>query len=308
MFKQLIKDYFHFTRGERRGTLVLLFLILVLLASNFFLPKLWPESEVDFSGFEEEIRKLEQEREIITLRRNKTDTISNEVGFLFSFDPNTITRTDLKLLGLNNRIVNTLIRYREAGGSFRVKDDFKKVYGVTDSVFTLLYPYIDIASGSETNTSHNKDYSRVKSSSSATKLELNSADSITLLKLWGIGPVFASRIVKFRNILGGYYSLGQILEVYGLKQATFDTIKHFLSVDTTLITRMDLNRVTETQLVRHPYINAYYAKAIIRYRESEGRFDSVKDLLKYNLVPVHEYDRLHYYFKVQNSPVRSDLE
>lgn len=99
-------------------------------------------------------------------------------------------------------------------------------------------------------------------------IELNSADTTELKKLRGIGSGFAGRIVRFRDKLGGFYSKEQLREVYGLSEETYQLCADEVWVDTSLISRLDVNTLGIVELKRHPYITFYQAKAIYEYRNT----------------------------------------
>ncbi len=109
-------------------------------------------------------------------------------------------------------------------------------------------------------------------------VELNSADTLTLQLLYGIGPTLARRIVRYRERLGGFRSSSQLLEVYGISQSVLDRIEGQLSVDTTLVRTIVLDTVSLKQLLRHPYIEYYQARDIIALRNRGVRFRSTDDL------------------------------
>lgn len=109
-------------------------------------------------------------------------------------------------------------------------------------------------------------------------IELNSADTLDLQQLRGIGPGFARRIVGYRRRLGGYTDPGQLLEIEGLDTARFRVIAANLTVNTDSVKPLDLNRVTMKELLRHPYFPFPVAKNIILYRQKNKRFRSVDEL------------------------------
>ena len=109
-------------------------------------------------------------------------------------------------------------------------------------------------------------------------VELNSADTLTLQLLHGIGPAFARRIVRYRERLGGYRSAEQLLEVYGFTPELLVHIAPHLTVDTTAIHRIPINTVELKQLIKHPYIEYYQARDIVTLRSRGMRFLSADDL------------------------------
>lgn len=111
-------------------------------------------------------------------------------------------------------------------------------------------------------------------------LELNSADTLQLQELRGIGPTFARRIVAYRDKLGGYYAKEQLMEVYGFTAELYEKIKNQVKVNPSLIKKIDVNAYDIGYLKRHPYISYYEAKAIVDYRNSKKNhhIDSIEEL------------------------------
>jgi DNA uptake protein ComE-like DNA-binding protein len=126
-------------------------------------------------------------------------------------------------------------------------------------------------------------------------IELNSCDSAVLDRLPGIGPVLSARIVKFRNLLGGYADTRQLLEVYGLPEETYARISAMVRVDTTLITRIKVNTFDYRDLVKHPYITPANASAILSFRKKIGRIPDWQTMFNNNLISGERAEILRYY-------------
>lgn len=109
-------------------------------------------------------------------------------------------------------------------------------------------------------------------------VQLNAADSATLIALPGIGPVFAGRIVKYRSLLGGYCRVGQLAEVYGLRQETLERISPLLLIDSASWARIPLNHCEFRELLRHPYLEYTDVLALVRYIDQEGEIDSMGEI------------------------------
>lgn len=132
--------------------------------------------------------------------------------------------------------------------------------------------------------------------------ELNGADSLDLVQLYNIGPTIARRILKYRSLLGGYVSLGQLREVYGIDSTRYADIAPHLTVNPSLITRLDINSATVDQLKRHPYFDYYIAKAIVRKREERGPFKQVEDLLNITIIDTQTFKRIEPYLTCNLQP------
>lgn len=126
-------------------------------------------------------------------------------------------------------------------------------------------------------------------------INLNLCDSADLEKLPGIGPILSARIVKYRNLLGGYADVRQLLEVYGLREEVFEIIKERVSADTTLLKKISVNSDSYSVLLRHPYLDPEHVTAIVRYRERIGPITEWKTLLANNMIPPEKEEFLRYY-------------
>ncbi len=203
---------------------------------------------------------------------------------LKSFDPNTATENDLLGLGLDEKTVKILLKYREKGGSFRTKEDLKKVYGLSDIDFLRINSYVQIAEKqpialeSPKNGQNNEIIKKVASGGNVV-IDLNKSNLEDFLVLRGIGRTFATRIIEHRERLGGFSSLNQLKEVYGLPDSTLRFIVPMLRLSTSPHRKIQINKSSVEELV-HPYLSKKQAEAMVRYRVNHGNFKSTDDLKK----------------------------
>ncbi len=303
MFNHFIKDFFDFSKGERIGILVLLILIFSFLAGHIIMNHKKPDTDLDYTEFREKVNEWYTEEEGVSdpgLNKS-SQRHENKIEYKLSiFDPNFAGKSKLRELGINAKTTNTLLRYREKGGVFYKKEDLRKIYGLSDSLYEILAPYIQIAAVRDRpgNRKEETSLSVVETKEKAPLIELNRVDSAGLLPLPGIGPVYAGRIVKYRNLLGGFYSGEQLKEVYGLDNETFEKINELVYIDTGFIKKIDLNKVSIKQLKKHPYLNTYQVEAILYFRDYNGRFKSVNELLTNKLLPSGDFEKAKHYFFV----------
>lgn len=250
---------------------------------------------------------------------------------LFPFDPNTASAEDFERLGLESWQARSIIRFREKGGIFSRPSDFARVYGITKRTYEVLLPFIQIADdykpaadfyGKEgygrsgrrytpyyknreeryrrydqdkTSLSEGKSEAKVYSYPHKLRanehIEINGADTTLLMKIPGIGSYYASRIVRYRERLGGFASAQQLEEIDGLPESAIAYIK----IDYQQIRKMNLNKLTLNQLKKHPYLNFYQAKEICDYRRLKGPLHSIEDLKLLKDFPPDEIERLKPY-------------
>lgn len=224
-------------------------------------------------------------------KRNYKNYNSNMANArLFRFDPNTASPDQLTQLGLRDRTVQILTNYRNKGGKFRKADDLQKIYGLRPEEFERLKPFIVIESAQDQNsfqyTKHeNAPYAETPRKEFRRKvvvIDINMADTTAFQSLYGIGSKLASRIVNFRNKLGGFYSIEQVGETYGMPDSTFQKIKSYLRLGDAGIRKMNINTASYEELNAHPYISSKLAYLIMKHRKENGNFndlDPLKDLV-----------------------------
>jgi DNA uptake protein ComE-like DNA-binding protein len=128
-------------------------------------------------------------------------------------------------------------------------------------------------------------------------LDLNSCDSASLEALPGIGPVLSARIIKYRNLLGGFASISQLKEVYGLSEETFNMISGRISADSLALRKIEINSADFKQIIRFPYFNKYEVTAILKYRELKGKISTMNELIDNKLIPIEKAVKVKPYLK-----------
>ncbi len=206
------------------------------------------------------------EEEIDAKRNSAFDTKNGaeNLGTVFPFDPNTVTKIELIKLGLKERTAETFIKFRNRGFVFKQKEDLQKIYGISPKLFSQLEPYILIKNTALANKKENTN----KETISGKKLELNSADSLALIELKGIGPGYAKRILKYRNLLGGFTSIQQVKEIYGMTDDLYQLIASQCTINSSSIKKININTVDFKVLNKHPYIDYELTKRIFTLKKN----------------------------------------
>ncbi|MCI5681837.1 MAG: helix-hairpin-helix domain-containing protein [Bacteroidales bacterium] len=222
------------------------------------------------------------------------------------FDPNTADSTLLLQLGLKRWQVRNLLKYREKGGVYRRNTDLKKLYGMTDSVYLALEPFIRIDTTRFARLDTTKRDSvlfQYRSLKRDTVIELNSADTLTLQCIPGIGIGIAKQIIRYRTQLGGYYSPEQIREIDALQHYDQDTLLRFcfdsvmphLYACADSIKRISVNHSSIRVLQRHPYMRFEQAKALYTLRRNRFHLDAISDLQPLSEFTEQDLQRLQWY-------------
>ena len=205
-------------------------------------------------------------------------------SYLFSFDPNRISRSAWDSLGLGKSTINRVEKFLAKGGRFRKAEDLKKIYGFDSLKYLELHSYINIPK---------------KQLEEKVKIDLNMADSIQLLELPGIGPYFSQRIINYRDKLGGFYSINQLMDVYGLRKSRVDSISSSLTIDLSHLHFININRATIDELSMHPYISYKEASDILRLRKRKGKILDLESLRKKKIFRDSTFSRVKPYLSLE---------
>lgn len=211
----------------------------------------------------------------------------------FMFDPNGLPLEKWVKLGLSEKLAHTIKNYEQKGGSFKTSGDLRKIYGMTDSLFSQLEPYISI-----------KDTVRQTAAKKEEKkhevlLDLNIADTLDLQQLRGIGPSFARRISGYRESLGGFCKKEQLLEVYGMDSTRYSAISGSVFVSGGPFRKININKAGIKEMTGHPYIDFYLAKSIVLQREKNGGFKNIDEIMEAELVYRELFNKISPYLSVE---------
>lgn len=218
----------------------------------------------------------------------------------FPFDPNTATESDLLRLGLPKALVGRLLRYREKGGFFFDKTDFRKLYGLSDADYERLEPYIAIAKSDVAVRPAAYAGGASPTAAPVGPLDINAATVEDWKRLPGIGAGRANQIIRFRDKLGGFVHVGQVAETYGLPDSVFQVIRDYLHIAAPVYRKIHLNTASEDELAAHPYISFKQAQRIAAYREQHGPFRNVDGLARITaLGDVAWLDKIRPYITVE---------
>lgn len=315
--KRFIQKFFQFfdmTRAEQRGTIVLLFILLIIILIRMAIPLIPKNEESYIEEIERKIAELERQKDSIKLleanqthtnnyseKYRKNNSLEAEVSVkLFPFDPNSVSYDELLSLGVKSKTAAIFIKYRKSGATFYQPSDILKVYGIDSSTYVRLKPYITITREKEKKEEKKPKALQIEKEEAPKiqKIEINSADSATWTTLPGIGPVYARRICKFRNYLGGFVSTEQLKDVYHFPIETYENVAPYLELDTSLVQKINLNFAEVKELGKHPYCDYNSAKAIVNYRSKNGKYEKVAELMESEVIADSVYYKLKPYLNV----------
>ncbi|MCC7018025.1 MAG: helix-hairpin-helix domain-containing protein [Rhodospirillales bacterium] len=271
MLKQLLNNYFGFNRQQRNGLYVLCCISVCLLVVRIVYPYFLKPAPIHIGNLAMVEANIEDND-----RKNNL-----EQSLLFPFDPNTVSKEQLVKLGFKERTAQTFIKFRSKGFVFKKKEDVQKIFGVSEALYMRIEPYILF------NRSDKKETSNyiVSKESKAKKLELNSADSLSLIALDGVGPGYAKRILKYRRLLGGFVKIEQLKEIYGMSDDLFQLIASQCIIDPSVIKKININSADFKTLNKHPYIDYELTKHIFNFKKTTAVTEA-------NLIQIIEDEEL----------------
>lgn len=298
------------TKSQRRALLVIEWLLL----AGIITVSVWKWQTPSDSSLQEEKRRewnnapaqpftyFERERPIET----------------FPFDPNTADSTALLRLGLSPWQVRSIYRYRAKLGRYHTLEDFMHVPNLTNEQWERLKSYIRIAPQfqyvqppprstyprettpmPEPTAAEAREETRRDTFPHAEKLlpgqtvDINTADTSLLKKIPGIGSKRASRIVAYRKALGGFVAVEQAMEAIEMP----DTVLQYMTVSAIPVAKINVNRLSVQQLMKHPYLNFYQSKAIYEHRRNKGGLQSMEELSRLDAFRPTDIDRLRPYIE-----------
>ena len=302
-------DFFFFSKGEKRGIIILATLLFLLVATTVVIDRqrkqqagyraaLGQDSSFwkSYADFKSAIRTHTETAGQQKSRRRETPELQP-----FAFDPNTADSATLRRLGLPDWMARNIVRYREKGGRFRRAEDFQKIYGLTESQYRTLLPYISIAPQKDTLHEVKRLYippaaadssrRRTVKYAEGTVIDLNRADTTELKKIPGIGSGIARMIAGYRKRLGGFYRIEQLAEIH----LDYEQLRSWFSIQPDDIRRINLNTASVERLRHHPYFNFYQAKVIVEHRQRNGRLKSLKPLVLYEEFTPEDLERISHY-------------
>jgi len=272
MFNKL-KSYFNYSASERNGLIFLLLLILCAIAVVCLGDYLTNNAD--------QFKSLD----LSSMLEPSTDSglkHDSSAFLLQNFDPNELDEQGWIRLGFSQKQARSILKYRAKAGRFKEPEDLLKLYVIDSARFNMLEPFIHIRKESPTEKR-------------LSVLDINSCDSIELVKLPGIGKVRAHKIIKFRDLLGGFCKKEQVLETYGIDTIVYVQFQAQITVKELSWVMIDLNSADYEELEKHPYISKKAAESIIFHRETVGLFLSNNDIVNMDLISENLYVKLQPY-------------
>lgn len=268
---------------------------------NEDLKKIYGLKEEDYARLEEYIALENSPKSSWNNRFNTPQYQPVREVKLFPFDPNTATETELLTLGLDEKVVKNVLKYREKNGKFYKKEDLKRLYGFSEIDYLRLENYVQIVDNQRfTNTNPSlagqNDAKKMEGRPIPSVIDINKASFEEWLEIRGIGRTFAARIIEQREKLGGFATLEQLKEVYGLPDTTYQNIIPSLKISTSVFRKILINKAT-IENCTHPYLTRKQMDVLVRYRTNHGFYKNMADLKLAGVLPDATLEKLKPYIQ-----------
>ncbi|MFD3000212.1 ComEA family DNA-binding protein [Pontibacter toksunensis] len=309
-----IRRYFGFSQSEVNGFLLLICIMVLLTAAPFLFHAFYtPTFNIQTTSDRQTLDSLVAQLEARQPERSNS-FYKRPIAALRPFNPNQLTAEEWQAFGVPKFLAQRILNYRNKVGDFSYKAELGRIYDFPDSIFQRFYPYIQLPEekparfSRSQNVAHNERPTLEPNWNNnrpprerfiLAPFNINTADTTQLKQIRGIGSKLSARIVKYRDGLGGIYSIEQLKEVYGLQPEVIDSLHKYTFVpDVYAPQQLSLNTATADELKMHPYISSNAARAIVAYREQHGKYERLEDVQKVRLVSAEMFEKLRPYLQL----------
>ena len=279
-----IKSFFNFSKDQRKGIL-LLFVIIIGLQVGYCL--------IDFNQNEkqsiEEQKWYSLQSTIDTLKSQKHESSYK----MYPFNPNFITDFKGYKLGMKVDEIDRLLAFRKQGKFANSPEEFQKVTGISDSLLNAISPYFKFPDW--VNKKNQEHYPNSYSKSNwkeypkkeAMKiLDINQATKEDLMKVFGIGDAISDRILNQKEVYGGFVSMDQMNEIWGLSPEVLANLQKYFKINSLpKVKKVNINNASIKELGQFPYFKYPISKNIVTYRSMNGDL-KIEDLANIKGFPV----------------------
>lgn len=302
--KRIVKDYFSFSKKETTAAIMLLLIVGSFITLPYLYkkdgkpPVISPQVKAAVEAIQPKSTTNESANDDFADRYQAQPTEVETKYALFEFDPNTLDAVGWKRLGLRDKTINTLLNYRSKGGKFRKPEDIRKIWGLRPQEADRIIPYarIDAPQNSYAKPAYG---SAAPTAKAIAVVDINTAQPEEMRNIPGMENGLQYRIVKFREKLGGFISLEQVKETYGMTDSAFTAMQPYIKFVPTAIAKININAASDFELNAHPYITKPVAKAIALYRTQHGNYQSVTDIKKIAFIKEEVFQKIAPYLTVE---------
>lgn len=282
------KSYFQYSKAQRSGIFLLVLLCVICQFAFFYLDTSDDKQEVS-----EKLKWISLQSKVDSLKEEK----QNYIPKIYPFNPNFITDYKGSKLGMSVAEIDRLLNFRKTNQYVNSALEFQKVTQISDSLLSVISPNFKFPDWVNKRKANNyKPFE--KKTEKIVLLDINLATKEDLIKVYGIGPALSDRILKQKELFGGFVSMKQMDDIWGLSPEVIENLNKYFKV-TTLpkIKKIDINNASIKELLLFPYFKYALAKAIVTYRSMNGDFKNSENLTKINGFPSEKLDIISLYLE-----------
>ncbi len=282
-YENPFKSFLHFTKNQQKGVLGLFSIIIILQIVYYF---------VDFS----EVHKPSKEEQTWLALQTKIDTnavIEKKYEYkIYPYNPNFLTDFKGAKLGMSVKQIDRLLTFRKLGKFANSPKEFQKVTGISDSLLNAMSPnfkFPDWVTNKQNNSNfvnNYKTYEKYPKKESLNIIDINQATKEDLMKISGIGEALSDRILKQKEVFGGFVSMEQMNDIWGLSPEVLKSLNQYFKISTLpKINKININNASIKELSSFYYFKYPISKNIMVYRSMNGNL-KIEDLTNIKAFPV----------------------
>ncbi|EIA08861.1 ComEA family DNA-binding protein [Flavobacterium frigoris] len=283
--------YFKFSKSQQTGILFLFAIIVIFQGVYFF-----DNADSVEKDSPEKQKWLSMQAEIDSLNQSNSKIVSK----IYPYNPNFITDYKGYKLGMSVEEIDRLLAFRKENKYVNSANEFQAVTNVSDSLLKVMAVDFKFPDWVKNREAYKKNVNYEKKDFVQKHVvvlsDINKATQEDLIKIYGIGEVISLRILRLKESLGGFVSMEQMKDVWGLSAEVIDNLNsHFKIMAVPKIDKIDINNASLKELAKFPYFKYGVAKSIVTYRSMNGDFKSFEDLAKINDFPVEKLKIIELY-------------
>jgi len=282
-------DFFSISKRNRRGIFILILCCLLIAIAPRILTAAYSVKKPVISF--EEAKKIHLEIQVKKSKAKKQKRNYNKNRFTkpkSKFDPKNYKASDWMKLGLSQKQSEVVVKFASRG--IANEGELERIFVIPNDLFLLIKDSVIYTTRENGYTSLNKPKEK-----KIEIVDINQCTQQDLENLPGIGKYFATKIIEYRNTLGGYTSTSQLLEIWNFDNEKFERITPYIT-KSSVVNKININSATLEELKQHPYISYGVANSIVKMR-AQSKFNTVEDIKRSKLIDQELFEKIEPYLE-----------